>query len=61
MNEKQKYGIIAILAVFALSASHAADISDYLSGIILGISVTIMLFAIYKIVSRKRDDEEEAE
>lgn len=51
MDVAKKYGVVAFLGVLAIVSSMAADISDYLSGIVLGFGAAIVLFALYKMVS----------
>lgn len=51
MELAKKYGAVVVLGLVAIIASIAADISDYLSGIVLGFGAAMILFALYKMVS----------
>lgn len=51
MEDAKKYGVVALLGVLAIISSIAADISDYLSGIVLGFGAAIIVYALYKMAS----------
>ena len=51
MDEAKKYGVVAFFGALAIVSSMAADISDYLSGLVLGVGASLALYGLYKMVS----------
>ena len=66
MDEAKKYGVVAFFGALAIVSSMAADISDFLSGIVLGFGCAIIVFALYKMATlaakaKKQDQPQDSE
>ena len=61
MATSKKYGIVCLLGILAIVSSQAADISDYLSGIVLGFSTAIVVYGLYKMVTVAKQEKEAVE
>ena len=51
MYSTKKYALVAILGALIAVGISQLTISDFISGIVLGADIVIMLFAIYKIAA----------
>lgn len=60
MKLSQKYGLVALLGLLAIISANAANISDFLSGIVTGFAAAFMVYCLYKMAaclkSEKEDD-----
>ncbi len=61
MDEAKKYGVVAFFGALAIVSSMAADISDFLSGIMLGFGCAIIVFALYKMVTLAAEAKKQAQ
>ena len=58
MKLSQKYGLVALFGLLAIISANAANISDFLSGIITGFAVAFMVFCLYKMATCLKAEKE---
>ena len=61
MESTKKYSFIAIIGALIAVGVSQLTISDFISGIVLGADIVIMLFAIYKIAANASAAKAQAE
>ena len=59
MKLSQKYGLVALFGVFAIVAANAANISDFLSGLVIGFAVAFMVYCLYKMATCMKAEKED--
>ena len=58
MSKKASYVIVIALALLAIISSQALTLSDFLSGLVLGVSIVFELIAIVLFAKEIRNDKE---
>lgn len=61
MNTTLKFSCVAVIGTLIAVTVSRLNISDYLSGIILGADIVIMLYALYQIISNATASKNQAE
>ena len=59
MTLSQKYGLVALFGVLAIVAANAANISDFLNGIVTGFAIAFMVYCLYKMVTCMKAEKED--